>query len=90
MLSLGDTMNKKVKKAKNASRGAKKAPARETSAKKHPMKAQSKTTIRMFGKTAVLKMARYYKERIGAELLSKEPRYNKDLEMWEFDILKDD
>ena len=57
---------------------------------KHPLKAKSKSTIRMFGKTAVLKMARYYKERIGAELLSKEPRYNKDLEMWEFDILKDD
>lgn len=57
---------------------------------KHPMKPQSKTTIRMFGKTAVLKMARYYKERVGAELLSKEPRYNKDLDMWEFDVLKDD
>lgn len=80
----------KKKDAKNTSRGAKKAPPKSPPTKKIPKKAQSKATIRTFGKTACVKLARYYKERVGAELLSKEPRYNKDLEMWEFDILKDD
>lgn len=56
----------------------------------YPKKAQSKVTIRTFGQTACLKMARFYKERIGAEVLSEKPRYNKDLDMWEFDVLKDD
>lgn len=56
----------------------------------YPGKAQSKVTIRTFEQTACLKMARFYKERIGAEVLSEKPRYNKDLDMWEFDVLKDD
>ena len=68
----------------------KKAAPKKGPPTKHPKKAQSKATIRTFGKTACVKLARYYKERVGAELLSKEPRWNKDLEMWEFDILKDD
>ena len=77
-------MNKKVKKA------TKKAAPKKGPPTKHPKKPQSKATIRTFGKTACVKLARYYKERVGAELLSKEPRWNKVLEMWEFDILKDD
>lgn len=71
---------------------AKKATKKAAPKKGPPIskKAQSKATIRTFGKTACVKLARYYKERVGAELLSKEPRYNKDLDMWEFDVLKDD
>lgn len=56
----------------------------------HPMKAVSKSTIRTFTEASCLKLARYYRERVGAELLSQKPRYNKALEMWEFDILKED
>lgn len=78
--------------AKRASGGAKKAPPKASSSrKKTPKMPVSKTTIRTFGKTACVKMARYYKERIPfVEVLSKEPRWNEALEMWEFDILKED
>ena len=63
---------------------------RATEPSPFPKKPLSKTTSRCFGQVACMKMARYYKERIGAELLSQKPRWNKDLEMWEFDILKED
>ena len=78
-----------MSKKKDKKKAGAKAPAKMPR-EKIPKKAQSKTTIRSFGRVACLKLARFYKERIGAELLSKEPRWNKDLEMWEFDVLKDD
>lgn len=56
----------------------------------HPPYALSKTTIRTYGRMAALRMAVFYKNKVGAEVLTREPRYNKGLEMWEIDILKKD